>query len=188
MSQTEAIVDTIYGPVSQEVMTRAKQIRLLICDVDGVMSDGVIYMGNNGEELKAFNVRDGYGIRCLLTSGVEVAIITGRKAKLMEDRCKTLGITHLYQGQSDKLLAFRELVDKLSLSADEIAYIGDDLIDWPVMAQVGLSVAVADAHPVLLPRAQYVTRIAGGRGAVREICDLILIAQDKFDDAKGQSV
>ncbi|WP_437608557.1 3-deoxy-manno-octulosonate-8-phosphatase KdsC [Erwinia sp. V71] len=188
MSQTEAIVDTFYGPVAQEVMTRAKQIRLLICDVDGVMSDGVIYMGNNGEELKAFNVRDGYGIRCLLTSGVEVAIITGRKAKLMEDRCKTLGITHLYQGQSDKLLAFRELLDTLSLSADQVAYIGDDLIDWPVMAQVGLSVAVADAHPVLLPRAQYVTRIAGGRGAVREICDLILIAQDKFDDAKGQSV
>ncbi|MFS2221314.1 3-deoxy-manno-octulosonate-8-phosphatase KdsC [Pantoea sp. B65] len=188
MSQTEAVVDTCYGAVSHEVMARAKQIRLLICDVDGVMSDGVIYMGNNGEELKAFNVRDGYGIRCLLTSSVEVAIITGRKAKLMEDRCKTLGITHLYQGQSDKLLAFSELLDKLSLNPEQVAYIGDDLIDWPVMARVGLSVAVADAHPILLPRADYVTRIAGGRGAVREICDLILIAQDKFDDAKGQSV
>lgn len=188
MSAESTMIDTCYGPVSADVMARAAQIRLLICDVDGVMSDGVIYMGNSGEELKAFNVRDGYGIRCLLTSDVEVAIITGRKAKLLEDRCQTLGITHLYQGQSDKLLAWRELLDKLSLSADQVAYIGDDLIDWPVMAQAGLSVAVADAHPVLLPRAHYVTRIAGGRGAVRELCDLILMAQNKFEDAKGQSV
>ncbi|QKJ85465.1 3-deoxy-D-manno-octulosonate 8-phosphate phosphatase KdsC [Paramixta manurensis] len=188
MNSDKDMIDTCYGAVSQQVMSRAQQIRLLICDVDGVMSDGLIYMGNNGEELKAFNVRDGYGIRCLLTSSVEVAIITGRNAKLMEDRCKTLGITHLYQGQSDKLLAFNALLDKLSLSPQHVAYIGDDLIDWPVMAKVGLSVAVADAHPLLLPRAHYVTRIGGGRGAVREICDLILIAQDKFDDAKGQSV
>ncbi len=145
-------------------------------------------MGNHGEELKAFNVRDGYGIRCALTSGIEVAIITGRKAKLVEDRCQTLGITHLYQGQSDKLLAFRELVSKLAVRPDEVAYIGDDLIDWPVMAEVGLSVAVADAHPLLLPRANYVTRINGGRGAVREVCDLLLLAQGKLDEAKGQSI
>lgn len=188
MSNATGAVETCYGEVSQDVMTRARAIKLLICDVDGVMSDGVIYQGNNGEELKAFNVRDGYGIRCLLTSDVEVAIITGRKAKLLEDRCQTLGITHLYQGQSDKLVAFNELLSTLALRPDQVAYIGDDLIDWPVMAKVGLSVTVADAHPVLLPRADYVTRIAGGRGAVREICDLILIAQDKFDDAKGQSV
>lgn len=188
MSAGASWITTCYGEVSEAVMARARQIKLLICDVDGVMSDGIIYQGNSGEELKAFNVRDGYGIRCLLTSGVEVAIITGRKAKLLEDRCATLGITHLYQGQSDKLLAFRELLDTLSLKAEQVAYIGDDLIDWPVMAEVGLSVTVADAHPVLLPRADYVTRIAGGRGAVREICDLILIAQDKFDKAKGQSV
>lgn len=188
MTQETDVVETCYGAVSQDVITRAAAIRLLICDVDGVMSDGLIYMGNSGEELKAFNVRDGYGIRCLLTSDIEVAIITGRRAKLLEDRCQTLGITHLYQGQSDKLLAFRELLDKLSLTPDQVAYIGDDLIDWPVMAQVGLSVAVCDAHPLLLGRARYVTHIAGGRGAVREVCDLILIAQDKFDDAKGQSV
>ncbi|STW04333.1 3-deoxy-D-manno-octulosonate 8-phosphate phosphatase [Klebsiella grimontii] len=152
------------------------------------LSDGLIYMGNNGEELKAFNVRDGYGIRCALTSEIEVAIITGRNAKLVEDRCQTLGITHLYQGQSDKLLAFHELLNKLAVSADEVAYIGDDLIDWPVMAEVGLSIAVADAHPLLLPRADYVTRINGGRGAVREVCDLLLLAQGKLDEAKGQSI
>ena len=188
MTQALDVVDTCYGAVSLDVMKRAAAVRLLICDVDGVMSDGLIYMGNSGEELKAFNVRDGYGIRCLLTSDIEVAIITGRRAKLLEERCQTLGITHLYQGQSDKLLAFRELLDTLSLRPEQVAYIGDDLIDWPVMAQVGLSVAVADAHPLLPERANYTTRIPGGRGAVREICDLILIAQNKFDDAKGQSV
>ena len=181
-------IDTCYGPVDEEVLQRAGAVRLLICDVDGVLSDGVIYQGNQGEELKAFNVRDGYGIRCLLTSGIEVAIITGRSARLVEDRCKTLGITHLYQGQSDKLLAFHDLLAKLSLTADQVAYIGDDLIDWPVMAEVGLSVAVADAHPLLLPKAGYVTHIAGGRGAVREVCDLLLLAQGKLEDAKGQSV
>lgn len=181
-------IDTCYGPIAQTVMEKAAKIRLLICDVDGVMSDGLIYQGNSGEELKAFNVRDGYGIRCLLTSGVEVAIITGRQAKLLEDRANTLGITHLYQGQSDKLLAYRELLDKLALRPGEVAYIGDDLIDWPVMAEVGLSAAVADAHPLLLPKADYVTQIAGGRGAVRELCDLILLAQNKLDAARGLSV
>lgn len=188
MSNAGASVTTCYGPVSSRVMEKAEKIRLLILDVDGVLSDGLIYMGNNGEELKAFNVRDGYGIRCALTSGIEVAIITGRKAKLVEDRCKTLGITHLWQGQSDKLIAWRELQTKLGVKPEEVAYVGDDLIDWPVMAEVGLSIAVADAHPLLPPRADYVTRIAGGRGAVREVCDLLLLAQGKLDEAKGQSI
>lgn len=188
MSNAGASLETCYGPVSTQVMAKAEKIRLLILDVDGVMSDGLIFMGNSGEELKAFNVRDGYGIRCALTSGIEVAIITGRKAKLLEDRCTTLGITHLYQGQSDKRIAFQALLADLAVSADEVAYIGDDLIDWPVMAEVGLSVAVADAHPLLIPRADYVTRINGGRGAVREICDLLLIAQGKLEEAKGQSI
>ncbi|NDL63538.1 3-deoxy-manno-octulosonate-8-phosphatase KdsC [Acerihabitans arboris] len=181
-------IATCYGPVDQRILLRARDTRLLICDVDGVLSDGLVYQGNQGEELKAFNVRDGYGIRCLLTAGIEVAIITGRSARLVEDRARTLGITHLYQGQSDKLLAFEDLLVKLSLTADRVAYIGDDLIDWPVMSRVGLSVAVADAHPMLLPKADYITHIAGGRGAVREICDLVLLAQGKLDDAKGQSV
>lgn len=188
MSTNQAIVDTCYGEVCQSVVMQAQAIRLLICDVDGVMSDGLIYMGNQGEELKAFNVRDGYGIRCLLNASFEVAIITGRRAKLLEDRCQTLGIEHLYQGQTDKVAAFIDLLDKLSLSPEQAAYIGDDLIDWPVMEKCGLSVAVADAHPVLLNRASYITRTPGGRGAVREICDLLLFAQGKFDDAKGQSI
>ncbi len=182
------MINTCYGSVSKDVFQRAENIRLLICDVDGVMSDGLIYMGNHGEELKAFNVRDGYGIRCLITSDIEVAIITGRNAKLVENRAKTLGITHLYQGQSNKLVAFEKILSDLSLSPSQVAYIGDDLIDWPVMEKVGLSVAVADAHPLLLPKAHYVTRIAGGRGAVRELCDLILQAQGKLEGAQGLSI
>lgn len=182
------MIETCYGAVSEQIIKKAEKIQLLICDVDGVMSDGLIYMGNNGEELKAFNVRDGYGIRCLLTSGIEVAIITGRQSKLLEDRAKTLGITYLYQGQHNKLLAYQQLLDTLNLKPEQTAYIGDDLIDLPVMEKVGLSVAVADAHPLLTPRADYVTRIMGGRGAVRELCDLILLAQGRLDEAKGLSI
>lgn len=182
------LIETCYGAVSEQIIKKAEKIQLLICDVDGVMSDGLIYMGNNGEELKAFNVRDGYGIRCLLTSGIEVAIITGRQSKLLEDRAKTLGITYLYQGQHNKLLAYQQLLDTLNLKPEQTAYIGDDLIDLPVMEKVGLSVAVADAHPLLTPRANYVTRIAGGRGAVRELCDLILLAQGRLEEAKGLSI
>ncbi|MBG2876388.1 3-deoxy-manno-octulosonate-8-phosphatase KdsC [Proteus alimentorum] len=182
------MIETCYGAVSEQIIKKAEKIQLLICDVDGVMSDGLIYMGNNGEELKAFNVRDGYGIRCLLTSGIEVAIITGRQSKLLEDRAKTLGITYLYQGQHNKLLAYQQLLDTLNLKPEQTAYIGDDLIDLPVMEKVGLSVAVADAHPLLTPRADYVTRIAGGRGAVRELCDLILLAQGRLEEAKGLSI
>ncbi|MBQ0213068.1 3-deoxy-manno-octulosonate-8-phosphatase KdsC [Proteus vulgaris] len=182
------MIETCYGAVSEQVIKKAEKIQLLICDVDGVMSDGLIYMGNNGEELKAFNVRDGYGIRCLLTSGIEVAIITGRQSKLLEDRAKTLGITYLYQGQHNKLLAYQQLLDTLNLKHEQTAYIGDDLIDLPVMEKVGLSVAVADAHPLLTPRADYVTRIMGGRGAVRELCDLILLAQGRLEEAKGLSI
>lgn len=182
------MIETCYGAVDKQVINKAEKVQLVICDVDGVMSDGLIYMGNNGEELKAFNVRDGYGIRCLLTSGIEVAIITGRQSTLLEDRAKTLGITYLYQGQHNKLLAYQQLLDTLNLKPEQTAYIGDDLIDLPVMEKVGLSVAVADAHPLLIPRANYVTRIAGGRGAVRELCDLILLAQGRLEEAKGQSI
>ncbi len=187
MPETE-YTDTCYGPVDTAIIHLARHIRLLICDVDGVLSDGLIYMSNQGEELKAFNVRDGYGIHCLKNAGIEVAIISGRSAKLLEDRAKTLGITLLYQGQSDKIPAYNELLTSLSLQSYQIAYIGDDLIDLPVMVKVGLSVAVADAHPVLLSKAHYVTHMSGGHGAVRELCDLILLAQHKLADVKGLSV
>ena len=148
MNEQGMNIATCYGPVARKIMDCAAEIRLVICDVDGVLSDGLIYMGNNGEELKAFNVRDGYGIRCLITEGIHVAIITGRQSKLVADRATTLGIEHLYQGQSDKLIAFEKILADLNLQPHQVSYIGDDLIDWPVMAKVGLSVAVADAHPI----------------------------------------
>lgn len=182
------LIETCYGAVESRVVERAAQIKLLICDVDGVLSDGLIYMGNQGEELKAFHVRDGYGLRCLLTSDIEVGIITGRSSQLVADRAKTLGINHLYQGQLDKIVAFNALLAKLQLRPEQVAYIGDDLIDWPVMQQVGLSVCVADAHPMLLPRAHYTTHLRGGHGAVRELCDLILLAQGKLEQAQGHSI
>lgn len=177
-----------YGPLTETVLMKASKIKLLICDVDGVLSDGLIYMGNHGEELKTFNVKDGYGIRCLLTSDIEVAIITGRSSKIVEDRAKGLGIRHLYQGQSDKLKGFADLLERTKLACDEIAYIGDDLIDLPVMKKIGLSVAVADAHPLLKPQVDYITSLGGGRGAVRELCDIILFSQNKLEGAKGLSI
>lgn len=181
-------VTTCYGAIEQTIIDKARAIRLLICDVDGVMSDGQIYMGNQGEELKAFHVRDGYGIRCLLNAGLEVAIITGRQSQLLIDRCQVLGIKHLYQGQDNKLVAFDQLRQQLTLSTVQVAYIGDDLIDWPVMQKIGLSVAVADAHPWLLDKVDYRCQTAGGKGAVRELCDLLLIAQNQFSQAIGQSI
>lgn len=187
-NENHHVITTCYGPIATNILTHASNVRLLICDVDGVLSDGLIYMGNQGEELKAFHVRDGYGIRCLITQGIPVAIITGRQSQLVANRAATLGIKHLYQGQSDKVHAFNKILDTLSLTPDQVAYIGDDLIDWPVMQKVGLSVAVADAHPLLIKRADYTTHIAGGHGAVRELCDLILLSQGKLDNAKGLSI
>ncbi|VFP86516.1 3-deoxy-manno-octulosonate-8-phosphatase KdsC [Candidatus Erwinia haradaeae] len=180
MNNKKTAISTCYGPVSHKVMKKAKQIELLICDVDGVMSNGMIYQGNNGEEFKTFHVRDGYGIHCLLTSQIEVAVITGRQSKLLRDRCSALGIKYLYEDQSDKIQPFHLILKTLKLNVHQVAYIGDDLADWSVMAQVGLSITVSDAHPILLAKADYITRIAGGHGAVREICDLILISKDKM--------
>ncbi|VFP80290.1 3-deoxy-manno-octulosonate-8-phosphatase KdsC [Candidatus Erwinia haradaeae] len=180
MNNQKINITTYYGPITESVIQKAKKIKLLICDVDGVMSNGIIYQGNSGEEIKGFHVRDGYGIRCLLTSQIEVAMITGRESQLLKDRCKTLGIIHLYQGHSDKIKPFYSLLEKLQVKPDQVAYIGDDLLDWPVMNKVGLSIAVSNAHPILLPRVDYVTQLDGGHGAVREICDIILISQKKL--------
>ncbi|UXI01616.1 3-deoxy-manno-octulosonate-8-phosphatase KdsC [Photobacterium sp. TY1-4] len=181
-------VETIYGPVCQTIYQRAKDIRLLICDVDGVFSDGRIYMGNDGEELKTFHTRDGYGIKSLMGAGVEIAIVTGRKSTIVENRMSALGIRHVYQGQDNKLAAYADIERTLGIDPRQTAYIGDDLIDWPVMAQVGLSVCVADGHPLLARRADFVTRIPGGHGAVREVCDLILEAKGELDKHKGLSI
>ncbi|WP_422132373.1 3-deoxy-manno-octulosonate-8-phosphatase KdsC [Vibrio ordalii] len=182
------MIDTLYGPVSPPILDIAKQIKLLICDVDGVFSDGLVYMGNQGEELKTFHTRDGYGIKSLMNAGIEVAIITGRQSKIVENRMAALGITLVYQGQDDKVKAYHDICRQLNIAPEHTGYIGDDLIDWPVMEKVALKVCVADGHPLLVKRANYVTHIKGGHGAVREVCDLILQARGELDVHKGLSV
>lgn len=182
------MINTLYGPVSPPILDIAKQIKLLICDVDGVFSDGLVYMGNQGEELKTFHTRDGYGIKSLMNAGIEVAIITGRQSKIVENRMAVLGITLVYQGQDDKVKAYNDICRQLNIAPEHTGYIGDDLIDWPVMEKVALKVCVADGHPLLVKRANYVTHIKGGHGAVREVCDLILQARGELDVHKGLSV
>lgn len=182
------LITTIYGQTTREIWNIAKNIKLLICDVDGVFSDGLIYMGNQGEELKTFHTRDGYGIKSILNAGIEVAVITGKTSQIVENRMATLGVSLIYQGQSDKLVAFADICNKLAIAPDEMAYIGDDLFDWPVMEKVALRVSVADGHPLLRKKANYVTHINGGYGAVREVCDLILEARGELESHKGLSI
>ncbi len=181
-------IETLYGDVDAEIIDIAKEIKLLICDVDGVFSDGLVYMGNDGEELKTFHTRDGYGVKSLMNAGIEVAIITGRQSKIVENRMKALGISLIYQGQDDKVKAYKDICQKLEILPENTGYIGDDLIDWPVMEKVALKVCVADGHPLLAKRVNYVTTIKGGHGAVREVCDLILQARNELDVHKGLSI
>lgn len=177
----------MYQDVTDDILLKANHIRLLICDVDGVFSDGRIYLGNNGEELKAFHTRDGYGIKALRQAGIEVAVITGRSSAIVQQRMTSLTVPYIYQGQENKLAAFAQLQQKLQLKPQQIAYIGDDLADWQVMQHCGLAVAVKDAHPYLAQQAHYVTQLAGGFGAVRELCDLLLISQQQFGIFDGSS-
>lgn len=179
---------TLYGPVSREVWRQLAGIRLLICDVDGVLSDGMIYLGNQGEEYKSFCTKDGFGIKALLNAGIQVAVITGRDSRIVSERMASLGVRHVYQGQGDKMHSYRALLNTLKLGPEQAAYIGDDVVDLPVMLDCGLGVAVSDAHPLVLQQADYVTRIRGGFGAVREICDLILAARGELEQARGMSV
>ncbi len=165
-----------------EYARRCAKIKLLILDVDGVMTDGSLYMDNHGEEYKAFNSKDGHGIRMLQECGVEAAILTGRKSKLVEHRSKDLNIKYVLQGYRDKRPAYTELKNAVELADEEIAYIGDDVIDLPVMSQVGLAVAVNDAHHFVIEHAHWVSDLAGGRGAVREICEQIIASRGLLKD------
>lgn len=164
-----------------DVYHRAKRIRLAIFDVDGVLTDGSLYFTDSGEELKAFNVRDGHGMKMLQAGGVRLGIITSRTSRCVELRAKNLGIDLLYQGVSDKLVAFQELLARLKLDAAASAYMGDDVIDLPVMRRCGLALTVADAPAAVKSHAQYVSRAQGGRGAVREVCEIIMQAQGTLE-------
>lgn len=156
------------------VTERAADIRLLVLDVDGVLTDGRLYFSAQGEELKTFHVRDGAGIVQLLRAGLQVAVISGRDSRAVERRMAELGIAWVRQGVHDKLSALRELLDILGLGPQAVACVGDDTPDVPLLETARLAIAVADAHPAARERAHYVTRLPGGQGAVREVCDLLL--------------
>jgi 3-deoxy-D-manno-octulosonate 8-phosphate phosphatase (KDO 8-P phosphatase) len=149
-------------------------IRLLVLDVDGVLTDGRLYFGVRGEALKAFHVRDGVGLKQLQRSGFTVAVISGRRSRMVASRCRELGVRHVLQGVADKLVALRQLCARLKLTPAACACVGDDLPDVPVMRAAALSFAVADAHVSARRVADIVTRLPGGRGAVREVCDHLL--------------
>lgn len=164
-----------------EILQRAARIRLVVFDVDGVLTDGSLFLGDGGEEYKAFHSRDGHGMKMLQEAGVELAVITGRTSKVVEHRMASLGIEHVFQGQQDKLPAFEALVARVGLAPAECAYVGDDVVDLPVMRRVGLAIAVQDAHPLVVRHAHWQTPSPGGRGAARDVCELILEARGELE-------
>jgi len=159
---------------------RARDIRLLVLDVDGVLTDGRLYFSARGEEMKCFHVRDGAGIVALMRAGVQVAVISGRRSEAVERRMSELGVAQVRQGIQDKGAALRELLGILGVGPQALACIGDDVPDLPLFAVARLAVGVADAHPAVAAQAHYITRARGGEGAVREICDLIVDARGRL--------
>jgi 3-deoxy-D-manno-octulosonate 8-phosphate phosphatase (KDO 8-P phosphatase) len=166
-----------------ELMQRGKNIKLAVFDVDGVLTDGRLYFLEDGSEFKTFNTLDGQGIKMLINSGVVTAIISGRKTPVVERRAKNLGIAHLYQGREDKMMVLDELLQQLNLSYEQVAYLGDDLPDLPVIRRVGLGMAVANAATFVRQHAHGTTLAKGGEGAAREFCELILNAQGNLEAA-----
>jgi len=165
----------------KDILARAAQIKLLIFDVDGVLTDGRLIFGDDGQEYKAFHSRDGHGMKMLQNSGVAVGIITGRTSKVVEHRMANLGIQHVYQGKEEKLPAFEELINELGLKPEQVAYMGDDVVDLPIMLRVGLAVATKDAHSLVSKHAHWQAPHDGGQGAARDLCELIMEAQGTLD-------
>ena len=167
-------------------LPRARQGKLLLLDVDGVLTDGTLIYSTDGVESKSFNTQDGLGLRLLQDSGVEVGIITARTSPMVERRARELGLTHLFQGQSDKLAAFESILKQTGLRPPQIAYMGDDLMDLPILNRVGLAAAPANAVAEVRQRVHYTTERSGGFGAVREVCDLILEAQGNLERMRAR--
>lgn len=167
----------------QDIQAKAQGIRLVIFDVDGVLTDGSLFLGDDGQEYKAFHSRDGHGMKMLQQTGVTIGIITGRTSEVVRIRMESLGVEHVYQGKLEKLPAYEELRDALGLADDQIAYVGDDVVDLPIMRRVGLAIAVNDAHPLVLQHAHWQTPHPGGRGAGRDVCELIMEAQGSLRPA-----
>lgn len=156
---------------------KIKPIRLIAFDVDGILTDGGLYLSDSGEEFKRFNSLDGHGLKMLKGSGVELALITGRTSRCVEMRAKNLGIVHVYQGVEKKWEAMQDLLGKLQLAPEQSAFMGDDVVDLPAMRRVGLAITVPSASPTVRDHAHYTTKREGGHGAVREVCELIMSAQ-----------
>lgn len=161
----------------QAIRDKAAQVKLIIFDVDGVLTDGRLFVTETGEEIKTFHSRDGHGMKMLQSTGVEIGIITGRTSQIVAHRCNELGIQHVYQGQRDKRPAFLKLIEALSLRPEQVAYMGDDVVDLPVMKQVGFAIATQDAHDFVKKHADWHTLKNGGHGAAREACEFIMDAQ-----------
>ncbi len=162
---------------------RAKRLKLMIFDVDGVLTDGGLRYGPEGELIKTFNALDGHGIKLLQKSGVRTAIISARQSPIVTRRATDLGISILLQGVEDKRSAFEKMITDLKLTPEECGFMGDDVIDLPVMTRVGFAISVPNGHAEVRSRAHYVAQAHGGNGAVREVCDFILRAQDNYDSA-----
>ena len=166
---------------ADEIRARARRLKLMAFDVDGVLTDGALFFTDDGIEIKAFNSRDGLGLKMLQKAGISVAIITGRKARCVEWRMQNLGIDLLYQGIENKWETMQILLDRLGIGADEAGYMGDDVVDLPVMNACGFSATPADSHALAKRHARLISSQAGGHGAVREVCEFILDAQGKLD-------
>ena len=164
------------------VLSKLKRIKLLLLDVDGVLTDSGIIYNDNGTETKVFNVKDGLGIRLLMEAGIHLGIVTGRRSNALYSRCKDLGINLIYDGVGDKIDVLDALLDQTGVSAEEVAFIGDDLPDLALMKIIGLSIAVRDAHKTILDNADMVTSAKGGHGAVREACEAILKAKGLWEN------
>ncbi|MEO5343680.1 MAG: HAD family hydrolase [Gammaproteobacteria bacterium SHHR-1] len=165
----------------QDILEKAARIELVIFDVDGVLTDGSLFYGDDGQEYKAFNSKDGHGMVMLRENGVQIGIITGRSSEVVRIRMQSLGVSQVYQGQRDKLPAYERIKAELGLEDGQIAYVGDDVVDLPVMTRVGLAIAVADAHELVCERAHWRTRNPGGRGAAREVCELLLRGRGLYE-------
>ena len=162
------------------IFEKAKKIRLVALDVDGVLTAGHLYLGEQGKEYKAFYSRDGLGMKMLQDSGVQMGIITARSSPIVTHRMHALGIHYIFQGQEDKFIAFQQLCHQTGWHPEQVAYVGDDINDIPVLMQVGLAIVVGDAHALTTRYAHWQTQAPGGRGAVREVCELIMEAQGTF--------
>ncbi len=172
----------------QALLKTAADIQMVVFDVDGVFTDGSIMINHLGEETKSFNVRDGHGVRMLIHYGIQVAVLSGRKSKAVDARMQELGVTDVMQGHIDKRSAFTKLVNSKNLPAQQVAFVGDDIIDVPAMQLSGLSFAVADAHEWVKSHADHITQKIGGHGAVREVCELILDSKGLLTKALNYNV